>query len=824
MKKQLCKRMLKSALSLLVSFSALIGAFPISSMLPALGEGENTSVVIEAADIQNVVDVYGSNTASTDGLSGANFDDKFNLVDGWGLEHKITDIGNCSDRWTAQDEVVSVALYNAKKLRNFELTLRLRNRTGAWDVLPRVIFGVQNPAQWINTQGGGYTVGIWNEGNSVIKGVFNGEFSSMCDSTRYSDIGKFYSLGAEWYNLTVRTEGNTVTVTVQQSGLESYSYEYDLGELGANYGGGYVGFVFGTGLTNIWRMTVTDLGGEVLHDVHNNLADKDAILKDFDIYHSDNALSDNFTAASFDDFFTVDGALTSTYDPYTDEGTRWENTNNTVSKAIVKEKPYRNFEMSVKLRSSHWTMLPKLVFGASNPESWINRDDGGYQIGVFDNGPIYFAGMVDGEYVGLSDNISASDRACFQNLQYDYVTLTVRVEGTTVTATVTTYAWAGDNNKYSYSFELDQNYAGGYVGLAAGPGTCKFVNFNLTDLGGEADTSIKIIAVNTPNTVSVPVLTYVEDLVLPSTVAAIGDDSATYELPVEWETSSYSRFVPGDYTFTGTLSAIKNAEGKKVLPDGQTVSITVTVTGEAVTPIRVACVGDSITWGDKAEANESYPAVLQQLLGPQYEVMNFGVCGATAQSNKAPYNTSTAYTQSLNSSPDVVIMMLGTNDSWADYWDADQFYSDYTALIEEYMYLESAPQVYLATSAACYIDSNIKAAVDIQKQIANDLNIQVVDMYTFTENHSNWFADGVHPTAKGYALMARAFAKAVFNKAIKGDSDDNWLLNALDLTAMRKVLLGINSVAEGIDLDMNSDNAVNILDLVKIKKAIINQE
>ena len=316
-------------------------------------------------------------------------------------------------------------------------------------------------------------------------------------------------------------------------------------------------------------------------------------------------------------------------------------------------------------------------------------------------------------------------------------------------------------------------------------------------------------------------VTFAEELNLPAAVSVLCDDGNSYDLPVVWDTSTYSRFVPGDYTFTGTLGKIINAEGKRVVPNGQTATLTVTVTGEEVTPIRVACVGDSITYGDKAEAGESYPAVLQKLLGARYEVMNFGVCGATAQSDKAPYVGSTPYTNSLASNPDVVIMMLGTNDSWNNYWNEEQFVSDYTSLIEEYMYLENKPEVYLAISPACYIESNISAVTAKQRAIAAELGIKTVDMYSFTENHGNWFADGVHPNAGGYALMARAFAKAVFGKAIKGDTDDNWSLNAVDLTAMKKILLGTATAGEGVDLDMNDDKSVNILDFIKLKKAII---
>ena len=48
-------------------------------------------------------------------------------------------------------------------------------------------------------------------------------------------------------------------------------------------------------------------------------------------------------------------------------------------------------------------------------------------------------------------------------------------------------------------------------------------------------------------------------------------------------------------------------------------------------PIRVACIGNSITYGYLLKDRErvAYPAVLQTLLGTKYEVANFGKSGAT---------------------------------------------------------------------------------------------------------------------------------------------------------------------------------------------------
>ena len=48
-------------------------------------------------------------------------------------------------------------------------------------------------------------------------------------------------------------------------------------------------------------------------------------------------------------------------------------------------------------------------------------------------------------------------------------------------------------------------------------------------------------------------------------------------------------------------------------------------------PVRVACVGNSITYGAGIANRQqnSYPAQLQYYLGADYEVRNFGVSGTT---------------------------------------------------------------------------------------------------------------------------------------------------------------------------------------------------
>lgn len=80
---------------------------------------------------------------------------------------------------------------------------------------------------------------------------------------------------------------------------------------------------------------------------------------------------------------------------------------------------------------------------------------------------------------------------------------------------------------------------------------------------------------------------------------------------------------------------------------------------------RIACLGDSITFGARLEDRErsSYPAQLAALL-PGDEVRNFGVGGATLLLRAdRPLQATRAFRDALAWKPDVAVVMLGTNDT-----------------------------------------------------------------------------------------------------------------------------------------------------------------
>ena len=183
-------------------------------------------------------------------------------------------------------------------------------------------------------------------------------------------------------------------------------------------------------------------------------------------------------------------------------------------------------------------------------------------------------------------------------------------------------------------------------------------------------------------------------------------------------------------------------------------------------PIKVACIGDSITYGSRIEDKEhdSYPAVLQRLLGDAYEVRNFGFSARTMlMKGDHPYMQEEMYQEAKAFLPDIVTIMLGTNDTKPFNWQyGDEFKSDYLRMVEELSNIPSRPRIYLCLPPKTgedrwgINDSTIVAGViPAVKEIADRCWINVIDTYNTLGGKLEFFADGIHPNPTGAAMIAK---------------------------------------------------------------------
>ena len=195
--------------------------------------------------------------------------------------------------------------------------------------------------------------------------------------------------------------------------------------------------------------------------------------------------------------------------------------------------------------------------------------------------------------------------------------------------------------------------------------------------------------------------------------------------------------------------------------------------------IKIACVGDSITYGCGLMnwSTSHYPLLLQNKLGYSYHVQNFGGNNRCVQdtANK-PYTELTRYTQSLEYDADIVVFMMGTNDSKEMNWtDPDAFKSALCSLLDSY----GDAQIILCTPATCFIlDGESEAYYGIQPEIVDQIaqiirdvaaerNYTLVDIHALTGDNPQWFGiDGVHPNNEGAAAIADAVYSAVSQSVV----------------------------------------------------------
>jgi lysophospholipase L1-like esterase len=182
-------------------------------------------------------------------------------------------------------------------------------------------------------------------------------------------------------------------------------------------------------------------------------------------------------------------------------------------------------------------------------------------------------------------------------------------------------------------------------------------------------------------------------------------------------------------------------------------------------PVRVACIGDSITQGSGAAKGKSYPAQLQNLLGNAWLVGNFGVSGRTLlKKGDFPYWKEKAYQNSLGFSPDVVIIMLGTNDTKPQNWKHEaEFTADYRELVKSFQALESKPRVYVCRPCPIPEPGNFGINETCAKEeikridaLAAEMKLGMIDMHAALAEKPQLLPDRVHPNTEGAGEMAKA--------------------------------------------------------------------
>ena len=185
--------------------------------------------------------------------------------------------------------------------------------------------------------------------------------------------------------------------------------------------------------------------------------------------------------------------------------------------------------------------------------------------------------------------------------------------------------------------------------------------------------------------------------------------------------------------------------------------------------LRVACIGNSITDGMGIDMSEvyGYPAVLQRLLGKNYNVKNFGVSARTLM-NKGdlPYMKEQAWADAQAFLPNIVVIKLGTNDSKDYNWIHGADYgADLQKMVDTLRALPSKPQIYVCSPIPAARIWGISDSVIVNgeipaiKRVVKKNKLAYIDLHTeFKPTEGLMQRDGIHPTDQGASQLAKIIA------------------------------------------------------------------
>ena len=204
--------------------------------------------------------------------------------------------------------------------------------------------------------------------------------------------------------------------------------------------------------------------------------------------------------------------------------------------------------------------------------------------------------------------------------------------------------------------------------------------------------------------------------------------------------------------------------------------------------VRVACVGDSITYGYGLanRESESYPAQLQKLLDEsspgKYEVRNFGNSGrgiyldSMRGSEKRGFRWMAEHKAALAWKPDVVICNLGINDNgeyikeYTGGRKRGQFTGDYLALLGDYRKANPKAKLFIWTKLSPLAEGQrfyrspepFLMQADLE-EVAKRMNAVGIDMQEpLRERMDEIFArDKIHPNADGARIIAETTFKVM---------------------------------------------------------------
>ncbi|MCM8529607.1 MAG: GDSL-type esterase/lipase family protein [Lentisphaeraceae bacterium] len=252
------------------------------------------------------------------------------------------------------------------------------------------------------------------------------------------------------------------------------------------------------------------------------------------------------------------------------------------------------------------------------------------------------------------------------------------------------------------------------------------------------------------------------------------------------------------------------------------IMVIVLMTTSGFSQKKVACIGDSITYGAGIlnRMHDSYPSQLQKLLGYDYEVKNFGVSGRTLLSKgDHPWIKEKVFAKAKNFKPDIIVIKLGTNDTKPQNWQhKSEFKADFTRLLASFprtRTLVCLPVPAFPERWGIRQEIIAKELIPILMEIGKEKHLEIVDLHTPFLEHPEFFPDKIHPNALGAKKMAEIISDKLSGKVAL--SIDKTSVNKIHISSTQDCTIKytldgamplLSSPTFSNDLELNEDTFI----------------
>lgn len=212
---------------------------------------------------------------------------------------------------------------------------------------------------------------------------------------------------------------------------------------------------------------------------------------------------------------------------------------------------------------------------------------------------------------------------------------------------------------------------------------------------------------------------------------------------------------------------------------------------EGAPGLRIACIGDSITEGT-ANADwrrNAWPLLLHRLLDAEapgrYAVRGFARSGATCcAEGQRPLRREEVFSRSRRYRPDLLIVLLGTNDATRENWpgSAEAFERQYEDLLDQYRtdgigpsrtLILGLPPLFAPYPRIEEQRATRRAIADALPRIAARRKATYLDLGGVFTGRAALLPDGLHPNTQGNVLLAERVAAWVLGRKPRRPLDLN---------------------------------------------------